>query len=56
MGKILSERGKKLACHNPFDAPDRLGILYNRRKKGRGIVMQTCPLIRRVIDGGSTRI
>ena len=25
-GKIRSVRGKKLACHNPFDTPDRLGI------------------------------
>ena len=25
-GKVRSVRGKKLACHNRFDAPDRLGI------------------------------
>ena len=25
-GKVRSVRGKKLACHNRFDTPDRLGI------------------------------
>ena len=25
-GKVRSVRGKKLACLNPFDTPDRLGI------------------------------
>ena len=25
-GKVRSVRGKKLACHHPFDTPDRLGI------------------------------
>ena len=54
--KICSVRGKKLAGLNPFDAPDTLGILHNTMQKGREIVTQTCPIIRRVIDSGSTRI
>ena len=55
--KIRSVRGKKLAGLNPFDAPDALGILHNTMQKvGRQNVTQTCPIIRRVIDSGSTRI